>query len=101
MWSDWRPRFGWTCLCPVMWAAPDGSVLVMQRATQDVAVAEILEIEDTNEHPFPNCESKPEDWGRLDDGRVVMLDYGYAYDSESAIQEQRAYYESFRSKWRA
>jgi hypothetical protein len=93
LWSVWQPRFGWPYLCPVIWAAPDGSVLVMQRATQNVTAEEIAAIENNDDHPRPSCESKPEDWGRLEDGRVVMLDYGYACDSEAAIREQRAYFE--------
>jgi hypothetical protein len=98
MWSIWRPKFHWTYLCPVVWAAQDGNVLVMQRATQDVTAAEIAAIENNDDHPRPSCESKPEDWGRLEDGRVVMLDYGYACDNEDAIQEQRAYYERFPAR---
>lgn len=95
MWSIWRPKFGWTYLCPVVWAAPDGSVLVMQRATQDVTAEEIAAIENNDDHPRPSCESKPEDWGRLDDGHVVMLDYGYACDNEDAIGAERAYLDGF------
>ena len=98
MWSVWRPRFGWTCLCPVVWAAPDGSVLVMQRATQDVSAEEIAAIENSDDHPRPSCESKPEHWGRLEDGQVVMLDYGYACDNEAAILEQRAYHQGFPTR---
>src|SRR5437762_111722 len=90
MWTVWRPKFGWTYLCPVVWAATDGNVLVMQRATQDVTEEEIAAIENTDEHPRPSCEPKSEDWGRLKDGRVVMLDYGYACDTEAAIQAARA-----------
>jgi hypothetical protein len=97
-WNIWRPRFGWTCLCPVLWAAPDGNLLVMQRATQDVTAAEIAAIENSDDHPRPSCESKPEDWGRLDDGRVVMLDYGYACESDDAIRAERAYLEGFRQR---
>lgn len=98
-WSVWRPRFEWTCLCPVLWAAADGSVLIMQRAIQDVTEHEIVAIEDTDKHPWPSCESKPEDWGRLEDGRVVMLDYGYACDNEQAIRDMRTYYEGFRRSY--
>jgi hypothetical protein len=52
----------------ILWAAPDGSVRVMERATQDVTAEEIAAIEDNDHHPRPSCESKPEDWGRLEDG---------------------------------
>lgn len=95
VWSVWRPKFGWTCLCPVVWASPDGSVLVMERATQDVSAEEIAAVENNHDHPRPACESKARDWGRLDDGRVVMLDYGYACDNEAAIRHERAYYQRF------
>lgn len=95
MWSTWRPKFGWTYLCPVLWAAPDGSVLVMQRAKQDVTAEEIATLENNDEHPRPECESKVEDWGRLEDGRVVILDYGYACDNEGAIRAARAYLDRF------
>jgi hypothetical protein len=98
MWSVWRPKFGWTCLCPVLWATSDGSVLVMQWATQDVTDQEIAALELPDQHSWPSCESKPEDWGRLKDGQVVMLDYGYACDNEDAIRDQRAYYARFAAR---
>jgi hypothetical protein len=47
----------------ILWAAPDGSVRVMERATQDVTAEEIAAIEDNDHHPRPPCESKPEDCG--------------------------------------
>lgn len=98
LWSVWRPKFKWRYLCPVLWAAPDGSVLVMERATQDVTSEEINAIENNDDHPRPSCESKREDWGRLEDGRVVIVDYGYACDNEEAIRAERAYYERFAAR---
>jgi hypothetical protein len=81
MWTVWRPKFGWQHLCPVVWADKDGHVLVMQRATQ----AEIRAFEaawmDSQSDPLPSAEDKPADWGHLDDGRLVVVDYGYTCDN--------------------
>lgn len=89
MWTMWRPRFGWEHLCPVLWCDPSGGILIMRRATRDATFEEIdaLELSD----PEPTCEYKAEDWGHLD-GRLVVLDYGYACDSDRATKDQRASY---------
>ena len=100
MWAVWRVRFNWEHLCPVVWADPGGHVLVMQRARQDVSAAEIQAFETAwmssafEGRPMPDAESKTEDWGRLDDGRLVVVDYGYACDTEDAMRQQREYYTS-------
>lgn len=100
LWDLWRPRFGWTNLCPVAWGTPDGNVLIMLRTVQDVTETEIREIEDrwleNGPYPSPTTESKPEDWGRLPSGEVVALDYGYAATSDAAINEAR---EEYAKKW--
>jgi hypothetical protein len=98
MWNVWRHKFGWPHLCPVIWSEPAGHILVMQRATQDVSEAEIRAFEDawldSDSRPLPSAESKPADWGHLDNGRLVLLDYGYACDTEDEVRRMRAYYES-------
>lgn len=95
MWSIWRPKFKWEYLCPVVWADPAGHVLVMERAIQDATETEIHGFVESEGHPPVSCEYKPEDWGHLEDGRLVVLDYGYACDSEEEIRRQRAYYTGF------
>ena len=100
IWDLWRPRFGWTNLCPVAWGTPDGNVLIMPRTIQDVTETEIREIESrwfrNAPYPPPATESKPDDWGRLPSGEVVALDYGYAATTEAEIKEARREYEK---KW--
>jgi hypothetical protein len=70
----------------------------MQRASQDVTQAEIHSFEDAwlanDSRPLPTGEDKPEDWGRLDNGQLVLLDYGYACDTEDEVLRMREYYES-------
>jgi hypothetical protein len=74
-------------LCPVLWAAPFGLVIVMQRA---VALTRQEQQELLFNHGFPDWdympggprspfEFKETDWGRLD-GRLVALDYAAADD---------------------
>lgn len=95
MWTVWRLQFGWQHLCPVVWSDPDGQILIMQRAIQNVTAAEIEAISEAETHPCVTCEFKPVDWGRLEDGRVVVVDYGYTCDSEEEIMLQRAYYAEY------
>jgi hypothetical protein len=103
MWTVWRPKFGWKHLCPVVWGDPDGHVLVMQRAIQDATQAEIRAFETAwmSEHryPLPSAEDKPNDSGHLADERLVVCDYGYACDSEEAMQQQRAEYNAILERW--
>ena len=65
----------------------------MQRATQDATGSEIRTFQsewmDSHTLPSPSAEAKPQDWGHLDDGRLVVCGYGYACDSELAIQRER------------
>jgi hypothetical protein len=92
MWTVWRERFGWPHLCPVVWADPEGYVLVMRRAIQDVTHDEIVAFEaawmDSQRLPLPSGEDKPEDWGHVD-GRLVLCDYGYGCSTEEAIERER------------
>jgi hypothetical protein len=96
MWTVWRQEFGWPHLCPVVWGDPDGHILVMQRAKQDVTFDEIRAFEDawldSQLAHLPSAEPKPEDWGHLADGRLVVCDYGYACDNEAEILRQREEY---------
>jgi hypothetical protein len=95
MWQVWCPKFSWQHLCPVVWAAPDGHILIMERAIQDVTEAEIEAFTEDETHPPVTCEYKALDWGHLKDGRLVVVDYGYACDNENEIQRQRDYYAGF------
>ena len=90
MWTVWRPKFNWKHLCPVLWCAPTGAMLVMQRGTSDATEAEIRAIYGRF-YPDVGCEDKCADWGHVD-GRLVVFDYGYICDSEAAMQQQREYY---------
>jgi hypothetical protein len=96
MWTIWRPRFGWPHLCPVVWGDPEGHVLVMERAMQDVVLEEIVAFEEawmaSQRLELPGEEAKPEDWGHLPGGKLVVCDYGYACDSDEAIERQRRDY---------
>jgi hypothetical protein len=71
-------------LCPVLWCASAGSVLVARRADREITEQEKLRLMDMDgfpdwdymppsdePHPF---EFKASDWGWLD-GRLVALDY--------------------------
>lgn len=98
MWTVWRQEFGWPHLCPVVWGDQDGHILVMERVTQDVTFEEIKAFEDawmdleSRRARLPSAEPKPEDWGHLKDGRLVVCDYGYACDNEAEIRRQRDEY---------
>jgi hypothetical protein len=67
-------------LCPVVWCAGNGSILVM-RAAEPFTKEEYVRLWDKGD--LPDCgwwgeepyEYKAEDWGRLLDGRIVVLDY--------------------------
>jgi hypothetical protein len=82
----------------VVWSDSAGHILVMQRATQDVTEAEIRAFEDawldSDSRPLPSAEGKAADWGHLDNGQLVLLDYGYACDTEDEVLKMRTYYES-------
>jgi hypothetical protein len=80
----------------MFWADPEGHVLVMQLAVEDtVPPAEFKEYEQRVEaelepRPLPGNEGKPGDWGRLADGRIVLIDYGYICHTEEAVTKARA-----------
>lgn len=72
-------------LCPVLACSPTGSALIMQ-AARPLTMEERDELWRNNQfpdwdyRPFDGCgdqpfEWKPADWGWLDDGRLVALDY--------------------------
>jgi hypothetical protein len=71
-------------LCPVVWCAPAGTLLVARRADRELTEEEKLRLMDTDAFPDwdyvpPNDEGHPfefkaSDWGWLD-GRLVALDY--------------------------
>lgn len=88
MWRIWRPVFGWTSLCPVLFADPIGFVVVMRRAEQPVSHEEVAALPDY--YPDVTSETKVEDHGRID-GRIVALDYGYP--DRDMVEERREYYE--------
>lgn len=87
MWCTWRPIFGWKNLCPIKFADALGMVLVMPRATQPVTRADIATMPDY--HPDITSETKPEDFGRLDD-HILALDYGLP--DADVVRDRRAYY---------
>jgi hypothetical protein len=88
MWLTWRRKFGWTNLCPIIFADRRGRVVVMRRARQPVSRADIDLALDT--YPMITAETKPADWGVVS-GRVVAVDYGV---DEGLASEKRAYYAS-------
>jgi len=92
MWHVWRPVFGWETLCPVLFADPFGILVVMPRAQQPVAKADVDSLPDY--YPGPTVEHKTEDYGRIG-CCVVAVDYGL-WDSD-AVKERRAYYTSMQS----
>jgi hypothetical protein len=91
MWRTWRPKFKWTNLCPLKFADPLASSLVMERAEQSITEAEIIAA-DTDDYPDIDVEFKTENWGRLK-GRVVVVDYGH-WDAD-AIRKRRKYLKEF------
>ena len=66
-------------LCPVLWHADDGAVLIMKRAEQVSTDFDFLQQPDwdylsNGDDPCP-FEPKGQDWGLLE-GRIVAVDYG-------------------------
>jgi hypothetical protein len=86
IWKEWRPVFGWTNLCPVLFSDPIGLLVVMPWAKQPVSCDEIRSLPD--HYPSPFEEYKPEDFGWLS-GEVVALDYGRP--SADMVRTQREY----------
>jgi hypothetical protein len=65
-----------------------GFVVVMPRGSQPVTVEEVVHcIGDY--YPDITCETKPADFGRVNN-QVVTLDYGLPYDD--MVAERRRYY---------
>jgi hypothetical protein len=92
MWRKWRRKFGWRHLCPIRFADPLGLLVVMPRAQQPVSAAEVREALG-DYYPDATTETKPEDWGRIGD-HVVALDYGWAWETNAEMDEQRRYYDT-------
>lgn len=92
-WQVWRPRFGWTSLCPVLIADQCGFIVVMRRAKQPVTEEDLARFHESRPYPDYLVECKEADHGYLD-GQVVTLDY--AYPDEELVTTQRAYYLGFR-----
>ena len=88
MWTVWEPKYQWGFLCPIKFADPIGLLVVMPRAHQPVTPAEIDAVW-PDRYPGVNCETKPDDFGRLD-GRVYCLDYGLP-DADMISDERRSY----------
>ena len=89
MWYRWRPVFGWNSLCPVLFADPLGMLVVMRRARQPVTLQEIIDA-DPDDYPDTTAEVKEENFGFLQDGSIVAVDYGVA--GTDMVRERRAYY---------
>ena len=90
MWQKWRPIFGWENLCPIKFADPFGLVVVMPRAEQPVSFDDVLAAT-PDYYPDITAETKPEDYGRVEQ-RIVALDYGLP--DADMISERRIYYSS-------
>jgi hypothetical protein len=88
MWCDWRPRFGWRSLCPIIFADRRGFVVIMPLAGEAATQEEADEAYPHEFHEITS-EGKPDDFRWLG-GRIVVVDYGLT--SESAAIEQRTYY---------
>ena len=88
MWRTWRPIFGWKNLCPIKFADPLGIFVIMARAAQPVTFEEVVAAT-PDYYPDITSETKPQDFGRLDD-RVLALDYGLP--DADMVTERRAYY---------
>jgi hypothetical protein len=86
MWSKWRPIFGWTNLCQVLFADPFGFLVVMPRAVQPVSTEEAHEALG-DDYPGITAETKAQDYGRVG-SVVVALDYGLPW--ADFIDNQRA-----------
>ena len=90
MWRTWRLKFGWSHLCPIIYADRFGFVVVMPRAVKNATHDEIDGADPDDIYPSITAEAKPDDWGRVN-GRVVALDYAEVIDAQMAA-EKRAYY---------
>ena len=96
MWRTWRPYFGWSTLCPVLFSDPTGLVIVMCRAEQPITQAEVDSLPDA--YPGITAEAKLQDYGRCG-GRVVAVDYGL-WDADQ-VAVRRDYYRSFATGTKA
>jgi len=96
LYNEWRLKFGWRHLCPVIMAGPFGIFLIMTRADQPVTERRIKKaIENEYDyHPEPNIEYKPENWGVID-GNLVCLDYGHS--TTESMMNDRHYFSNFYS----
>lgn len=86
----YAPVFGWHELCPVLFADRFGLVLVMPRA-EPVTHEDIRQAADDDHYPAPPYEFKPEDWGRLPDGRVVAVDFADDAHPAESLRERCEY----------
>ena len=86
MWRKWRPKFGWTTLCPVLLADPIGLFLVMPKAEQPVEQADVDALPD--HHPGITSEPKLEDYGRVGQSTLAL-------DTRMEVQRQREYFAQF------
>lgn len=89
MWYRWRLVFGWKTLCPILFADPFGLIVIMRRARQPISLQEIRDA-DPDYYPDTTAEVKEENFGFLDDGSIVAVDYGVA--GRDMLRERRAYY---------
>ena len=88
MWKIWRLKFGWSNLCPILFADPLGFVVVMPKAAQPVTFEQVLQA-DPDDWPDITAESKPEDYGFIDN-RLYALDYGLP--DADLVKKKRAYF---------
>jgi hypothetical protein len=91
-WTIWRPRLGWSSLCPVLFADPLGLLVVMPWAGDAATNEEVKALEERiglECKAFTDAEGKPSDY-RVLNGKVVAVDYGLAH--EDMVRERRAYY---------
>ena len=88
MWQTWRPVFGWENLCPIIFADPLGLVVIMPRAKQPVTFEQVIAAT-PNYYPDITSETKPEDFGSINDN-IFALDYGLP--DIDIVKERRAYY---------
>lgn len=95
MWQRWRPIFGWESLCPILFADPLGLFVVMERARQPVSLQTIIDA-DPDDYPDTTAEVKEENYGFLQDGRLVAIDYGIA--GSDMVRDRRAYYSQMQAR---
>jgi hypothetical protein len=79
-WINWRPKFGWTCLCPV-WVHPENPDVVVMPWASEPATREEVDAAMDAVHPPPHVEKKLQDWRRWN-GQIVTVDYGLAHPAE-------------------